>query len=327
MRVEVAQAEKREQKNVEIGQQFFDLTVVERLSERRYKCQCVCGNHVEMTAGELLRGRQKSCGCRRRRARAQDITGMRSGKLLAIRPTSQMRRNCTLWLCQCDCGKELLTEPYKIRNGLVQSCGCGRKKKNMAEIAGQRFGRLVAIQRLEEKRNSNYLWLCQCDCGKTIKTTANALRFGNTKSCGCGRVDAALSTIQIYGNVADHNRLIDGTNIERLELNRLQANNTSGYTGVQVYGEKYVALIGFKGRHYYLGSYDRLDDAIDARKKAEEELHGPFLEWYYKHYPAQKKKGAKSNDDRQGIAQAEPRSASGNSAGTEPQNRPVKGTG
>src|SRR5277367_1364612 len=48
---------------------------------------------------------------------------------------------------------------------------------------GQRYGRLVIIERIHRPTKMCY-WRCQCDCGgETIASTAN-LHTGNTKSCG-----------------------------------------------------------------------------------------------------------------------------------------------
>lgn len=212
---------------------------------------------------------------------AKDITGMRSGRLTAIRRTDQTRRNCHLWLCKCDCGNEILTEPYKIRNGIIQSCGCSRKLKNAAEIAGQKFGSVTAIRRLDMKRGSNYLWECRCDCGKTFRTTANALLSGNTKSCGCMRSKAIRKTMKKHGTIIDHVHLIDGTCVEKLESSAIRSDNTSGVRGVHPQGGRWVATIGFQGKSYYLGIYSDLEKAAQVRRQAEKELHGTFLEWYH----------------------------------------------
>lgn len=54
------------------------------------------------------------------------------------------------------------------------------------DITGQRFGRLVAIRRSHLHSKSRRLhWLCRCDCGQFSTPTVNALRSGNTRSCGC----------------------------------------------------------------------------------------------------------------------------------------------
>lgn len=43
---------------------------------------------------------------------------------------------------------------------------------------------------------------------------------------------------------------------------------------------KWYATIRFQGVSYWLGYYAKKEDAIKARKQAEEKLHGDFLEWY-----------------------------------------------
>jgi hypothetical protein len=57
------------------------------------------------------------------------------------------------------------------------------------DLTGQRFGRLVVERRGGVHATPNgsrfTLWRCRCDCGGTSEVKANALRSGNTKSCGC----------------------------------------------------------------------------------------------------------------------------------------------
>ena len=81
-----------------------------------------------------------------------DITGMRSGRLVAVAPTDKRYAGSVLWRCKCDCGKEKIVPAYKIKTGLIQSCGCARRQKNMADLTGQRFGKLTAIRRTDKKR-------------------------------------------------------------------------------------------------------------------------------------------------------------------------------
>lgn len=52
------------------------------------------------------------------------------------------------------------------------------------DLSGRRFEKLVAVRRIGS-RNGHALWLCRCDCGNDAKCTANALRSGNSKTCGC----------------------------------------------------------------------------------------------------------------------------------------------
>lgn len=57
------------------------------------------------------------------------------------------------------------------------------------DLTGQRFGKLVALRRLEEKKGRVFYWECQCDCGNVCKVVGTYLKNGNTKSCGCGKYD------------------------------------------------------------------------------------------------------------------------------------------
>lgn len=55
------------------------------------------------------------------------------------------------------------------------------------DLAGQRFGRLVAIKPVI--KNGRQAWLCHCDCGNTKIVRADHLRSGAVKSCGCLNAD------------------------------------------------------------------------------------------------------------------------------------------
>ena len=119
--------------------------------------------------------------------KSPDLTGMRSGRLTVVGRTDQRRRGSVLWRCRCDCGNEILAEAYKIRSGLVASCGCSRKGHGIKDITGQQFGRLTALYRLEKKQGSSYLWHCRCSCGNEVDVPVNGLLFGKRQSCGCAR--------------------------------------------------------------------------------------------------------------------------------------------
>lgn len=246
-----------------------------------WNCRCGCGKEITLSAKELLEEHRQSCGCGRKRIHCGDITGMRSGRLVAVEPTNEKRRSSVLWRCKCDCGGEILAEPYKIRNKVIASCGCIRTEKKIKDITGHKFGRLTALERLDKKRGSSFMWHCQCDCGNTLDTSANSLLSGNTRSCGCLRVEAIKRTNAKYGSVADRMRLVDGTCVDRIERSRLQKNNTSGHTGVQARGNKWIAVITFKKEVHYLGIFETQQEAIQARKDAEKRFFGEFLDKFY----------------------------------------------
>ena len=52
----------------------------------------------------------------------------------------------------------------------------------------------------------------------------------------------------------------------------------------------------FKQKCYYLGGYDRIEEAAEARHIAEEKLYGDFLKWYEETHP---RKGKQKRQDLQ----------------------------
>lgn len=62
-------------------------------------------------------------------------------------------------------------------------------------LAGQRFGRLLVMEKSTERRNNGVVWLCICDCGNKHKATSASLRMRQTKSCGCLKSEKAAAHI------------------------------------------------------------------------------------------------------------------------------------
>lgn len=55
----------------------------------------------------------------------------------------------------------------------------------MNDLTGQRFGRLVVIERAENGDRGGARWKCLCDCGNEKTVSRDNLKNGDTKSCGC----------------------------------------------------------------------------------------------------------------------------------------------
>ena len=54
----------------------------------------------------------------------------------------------------------------------------------LIDIAGQKFGNLLVINRDFTTGNKNVMWKCVCDCGNTTVVDSQNLRSGHTKTCG-----------------------------------------------------------------------------------------------------------------------------------------------
>ncbi len=56
--------------------------------------------------------------------------------------------------------------------------------------AGDVFGKLTLIKhayslKRKDGKSGERVWLCKCECGKTVEVRSSNLKSGNTKSCGC----------------------------------------------------------------------------------------------------------------------------------------------
>lgn len=57
------------------------------------------------------------------------------------------------------------------------------------DLQGRIFERLTVVERLPSEANGSHRWLCRCTCGDRVKTRGSDLLRGNTRSCGCLRIE------------------------------------------------------------------------------------------------------------------------------------------
>lgn len=195
----------------------------------------------------------------------------RFGKLVVCKDSGKRTNNGTIiYECKCDCGNLCEVTSNHLKTGHTKSCGCLNHR--FKDITGTRYGKLIAVKRIERKNNST-LWECKCDCGNTCITTLRDLQTGSTISCGC------VNELNRVNNFKNRNDLVDGTMLSVvLGTRTINRNNTTGYNGVSFdkNRNKYVAQITFKRKNYNLGRFDTLEEAVDARKKAETELYAKY---------------------------------------------------
>lgn len=51
-------------------------------------------------------------------------------------------------------------------------------------LAGQRFGNIVAVEPTPGRKNGYTIWRCLCDCGRTVEAASRNLKNGWTTTCG-----------------------------------------------------------------------------------------------------------------------------------------------
>jgi len=123
------------------------------------------------------------------------ISGEKHNRLTVIKKTSEKRSNSYLWLCKCDCGNKVKLRKWNITSGNTKSCGCLKNesiarigRRNINDLAGKRFERLVVIERSETIKydgGTRIYWLCKCECGNKKKVRGSHLTSNKVRSCGC----------------------------------------------------------------------------------------------------------------------------------------------
>lgn len=132
----------------------------------------------------------------------------------------------------------------------------------------------ILDKKLENKRTYYY---CKCKCGKEFWTRVDTLK--TIVSCGCKREEKVKKNYyKLYKGHLEKN-IVDNTNLSVITKNEPNSLNTSGHKGVRWDKERgcWYTYITFQKKTHFLGRYNNKEDAVKARKEAEEKLHKEFL--------------------------------------------------
>ena len=232
-----------------------------------------------------------------------DLTDKRFGRLTVIERAEdyiepKSNKRIARWLCKCDCGNEILVigkNLTKKKYG-TKSCGCLRsesitkfnketkKKFNTYDLSGE-YG-IGYTSNNEEfwfdlddySKIKDYCW-CVGSKGSIITNDEN----GNTLLLHRVILDIDDLNIQIdhikhrrYDNRKSQLRIVD--NGKNQMNTRIRADNTSGYKGISWNKNlnKWYAYINVNKKRIHLGFYSEFNDAVAARKSAEEKYHGEY---------------------------------------------------
>lgn len=160
----------------------------------------------------------------------------------------------------------------------------------MIDLAGQRFGRLVVLERTENSPKGEARWLCQCDCGKLHTVTSSYLRNGRSRSCGCLNKEVAARTRTTHGET--ESRLY---RIWRNMKSRCENPNTKSYKD---YGGRGITICeewreSFEAFHAWAIANGYRDDLTIDRKDNE----GPYTPENC-HWATAKEQGINKRDNR-----------------------------
>lgn len=228
-----------------------------------------------------------------------DMVGRQCGRLYVfargpdyIEPKSGYHR--AQWWCQCSCGNEVLVMGKNLRTGNTRSCGCLVK-----EVCTEIGSRSTAENRYEFRddmvigytqknepfyfdkedyeRVSVYCW-CRHHDGYIYAAA------GDKKQIALHRLVMNASPDEQIDHINHQKENACKSNLRRVSRQEncfnaaLAKNNTSGRTGVTFdkRRRKWISRLMKGGISFFLGAFDNFEDAVEARRKAEERHYGVF---------------------------------------------------
>lgn len=196
------------------------------------------------------------------------------------------------WLCKCDCGNDIVVLGCNLTKHATESCGCLRKdlsiiirkKYNEYDLSGNygigytTNGKEFYFDLEDYDKIKDYCWF-KNDSGYILSVLKKI--DGKQK-----RIRMHNLLIGDYGIDHINNNKFDNrkSNLRKVTASqnnmnkRLRQDSTSGYTGVY-WGKqhnKWMAKIVVCGKQIHLGFFDNFEDAVKARKQAENKYFGEF---------------------------------------------------
>lgn len=226
---------------------------------------------------------------------AKDLTNARFGRLIVLRrvetPIGKVNGQVAYWECKCDCGNKVVKSSRDLLRGSVKSCGClyneinHKRKLNTYDLSNKTFGIGFCTNSnekfyfdIEDYDNiKNYTWAENCN-GYVIATNGNTNRIFLHNIVMNNHSNMIVD--HISGNTKDNRKNnLRFVNRSQNAMNaKLPSNNTSGVKGVS-YSKKFNkwrAYITLNKKQINLGMYSIFEDAVFARKQAEEKYFGKY---------------------------------------------------
>lgn len=263
-------------------------------------CRCKKHPHHSFTikAHTLLSGKGK---CKLCRFENRQLTGSVFGRLtvLGLDEELSLNKKSAYWKCKCSCGNIVSVLQSLLLNGNTISCGCAKSdatikynktqktKKNEYRfegdiVIGKCFNKDIEFKfDLDDfEKLKDYCWF------EDGHGYVNARHKGLNKTVKMHRIIMGLDfkDEEIVDHI-NHNGL-DNRKINLRLCNKsqnamnaeMQSNNTSGVCGVSYCKNigKWGAYIRKNNKRYNLGYYLSFDDAVKARKEAENKMFGEY---------------------------------------------------
>lgn len=264
----------------------------------KYICVCPCGEEY-VAASNSIRAKKTDCGC-------GAVTGIhkkpfkvgdmyKGSKILEIGKIYGKKTFYTFKCAKCG-GNSGRVHAGFLKFPLCKEClkremAENTKEKRSTEFSGKTVNGIKILDISGQGEDGAYCVAAICPvCGEEFETKLSRIKsgIGSCDKCAEKNLEAGKKIVK--------DAAVEGTCIIQITNRALNRNSTTGHKGVSLLPSgKYRAYIYFKRKQYYLGLYESVEDAAEARAKAEKEIYGNFLKWYEETYPDQWEKINRKN--------------------------------
>ena len=228
-----------------------------------------------------------------------NLIGQKFGRLTVIGPADSVvqanGRTRVRWLCQCECGTILPVRAEGLRSGNTKSCGCldMERKRSTLGVTKKHNAYVIRDNYVIMYTSKNEPFLVDIeDFGRVYKHCWYKSKKGYIKAkikrksvflhrfiLDC--LDEAIDVDHKHGtdSIWDNRRsnIRKATTVQNTRNSHCRRDNSTGVTGVCPYTKnRWQAYIYVHGKQIKLGYFDNFDEAVAARRDAEEKYFGDF---------------------------------------------------
>lgn len=222
----------------------------------------------------------------------KDLTGQQFSRLTVLKDVGRSKSGDVLWECECSCSEHnhIVTTSSNLQRLHTQSCGCYAKEQtSKAHKKETKFDIVGDIAIGYTSKNEQFF----IDVFNVDKIKENSWWY-TERGYVAGHINGEVVLMHRFLTncdehyVVDHKNHITGDNrlcnlrvctVSENQYNRaMQENNTSGVIGVcwDIRYQKWRAYITANKKRIELGHFVKFEDAVQARRNAENLYHNEF---------------------------------------------------
>ena len=246
-------------------------------SFNQWNCTCICGKTIVVNEKTLVNKKEKikSCGCI---DNANNLVGQKFGKLTVIDYVGKIGGKCS-WLCVCKCGEHVVKTSFQLHKNKLLACDiCNHnitfeKKESYYKCMIQGTDNYFYIDIDDFEKIKNHNW--------NIKEDGYIWTSINNKNTYLHRYILDVDDPSIVIDHINHKKYDNRkSNLRKVTHSQNSMNNINQLNNMN--GIRKASKTTWRSQIYvdnkciHLGSFKNLDDAIHARKLAEEKFFGEY---------------------------------------------------